>query len=208
MIISDTKKFVFIHVPKAGGSSVRAVLNPYATVIPWQHRVGKLHGSKNKLLTKHVSASVVRKHIGVHNWSDYFSFAFVRNPWDRVVSNYFYARTHQALAKHKIARAKSFTDFVLWYAQEGALQKSNKFKLVPGAAYVSYGNKKIVSFLGKFESLERDFLHVCKRLKIMAQLPHVNRSVHKPYRDYYIKRTREVVAKLFAQDIHMFGYRF
>jgi hypothetical protein len=56
--------------------------------------------------------------------------------------------------------------------------------------------------------LAEDFANVCARLKIQAELPHVNVSEHRDYRTYYTPETREFVAKRFQRDIEMFGYDF
>jgi hypothetical protein len=68
--------------------------------------------------------------------------------------------------------------------------------------------KLLVDFVGRYETLAQDFAQVCQTLKITAQLPHVNKSVHHDYRAYYTERTRRMVADHFAADIELFGYTF
>ena len=75
MLISKQKKFVFVHVQKTGGTSLRQVLKSHAP------DARKWHG-------KHGHASDAIAEIGRAEWERYFSFAFVRNPWDRLVSWY------------------------------------------------------------------------------------------------------------------------
>jgi hypothetical protein len=65
-----------------------------------------------------------------------------------------------------------------------------------------------VDFVGRFEALERDFATVCRRIGIDPSLPHINRSTHRDFRDYYTPRTKAMVAEAYSADIERFGYEF
>ena len=67
----------------------------------------------------------------------------------------------------------------------------------------------LLHYIGRFEHLQDDFNEVCDRIGIpRKELPHVNQSKHRDYRNYYNKRTRKMVEDAFAQDIELFGYTF
>ena len=68
--------------------------------------------------------------------------------------------------------------------------------------------KCLVAFIGKIENIEKDFEKICERIKIKAEIPHVNKSEHKNYREYYNEETKNLIAKHFAEDIEMFDYSF
>ncbi|MFO8053169.1 MAG: sulfotransferase family 2 domain-containing protein [Candidatus Omnitrophota bacterium] len=78
MLISHTYKFIFLHIPKTAGSSVAATL--------------KRNLNKNDLLLCPHTKAVRLKLTAKDKWKDYFKFTFVRNPWDRMVSAYFFLR--------------------------------------------------------------------------------------------------------------------
>jgi hypothetical protein len=66
----------------------------------------------------------------------------------------------------------------------------------------------LVNFVGKFENLDEDFQSICRKVGISASLPHVNKSKRTCYQDYYDPETRDLTARLYAEDIERFGYAF
>ena len=208
MIISDTKQFIFIHNPKAGGTSIRDVLHEYATVGVWQHKVNeRLPVGNNKFLSKHVTASRIRDYVGLDKWNNYFTFAFIRNPWDLIVSQYLYAKRHIKAAKHNLARG-SFKDFVLWYDNKWAKNCAQPLRIFSQLHYIGDGITPIVAFVGRFERMNVDFEKICNRLDIKHALPHLNKTKHGHYRVFYNAKTQSIVRRLYANDIEAFGYKF
>ena len=65
-----------------------------------------------------------------------------------------------------------------------------------------------MDFVGRFENLEADFKTICDKVGITASLPHINKSDRRGYRDYYDPETRDITARLYAEDIERFGYTF
>ena len=83
MIISDSKKFIFIHIPKTAGTSIAAALRQYQNP-----KCNALHS--NSFDRKHPTTNEIKTHLGEERFNQYYKFAFVRNPWDRVLSNYYW----------------------------------------------------------------------------------------------------------------------
>jgi len=68
---------------------------------------------------------------------------------------------------------------------------------------------KNLDFIGKFENLEEDYKEVCSILHIEPQkLPHLKRGDRVYYKKYYDDETRDIVTKLYKQDLIKFGYSF
>ena len=65
-----------------------------------------------------------------------------------------------------------------------------------------------VQFVGRFENLAEDFRKLTLQLGIEADLPHVNRSQRGDYRDQYDAKSREIIARYFAEELRTFEYRF
>jgi len=65
-----------------------------------------------------------------------------------------------------------------------------------------------VDFVGHYETLAQDFLHVNQVLQINAVLPHLNQSEHRDYRTYYNAHTKKLIAEHFHTDIALFDYEF
>ena len=66
----------------------------------------------------------------------------------------------------------------------------------------------IVDFVGRYETIDQDFQHVCAHLTIDVNLPHENKGPDTDYRVYYNTRTKRLVSERFSRDIEIFGYKF
>jgi len=150
---------------------------------------------------EHATADEVKRCLPAEAYNKLFKFAFVRNPWDRLVSRYAHLLRSKDRRRHEfISSLEKFEDFLQWEMQRDS---ANQFPYVTD----EQGNQ-IVDFVGHYETLAEDFAKVCAKLKIQATLPHANVSEHRDYRTYYTPETREFVAKKFQRDIEMFGYDF
>jgi hypothetical protein len=140
-------------------------------------------------------------------WNAYFKFAFVRNPWDRLVSWYHMCvqtPTANPFARYIKDNAPTFDDF-LKKTTTGMAERTTRNQL----DYVTDERGEIiVDFVGRYERLGDDFARIEDRLGFRAELPHVNRSAHEDYRKYYTDETRDIVSQRFAKDIRHFGYAF
>ena len=92
MIISRKHKFIFVHIPKVGGTSIKKCLLPFYDRKKELEKIPKGLRSSNVIARKHAYASVLLQALGKNIWRSYFKFAFVRNPWDWVVSIYHFIR--------------------------------------------------------------------------------------------------------------------
>lgn len=138
--------------------------------------------------------------------TSYFSFAFVRNPWDRMVS--IFCHKDPNLVMHAAAAGIDLHSFSFDQFLDKAPALTH-VHLLPQAKFI-YDERGIslVDFLGRFERLDRDFAVVKERLRIDAELPWDNRSSHEDYRNYYNGPRRQRVAELYREDIEAFGYEF
>jgi Sulfotransferase family len=211
MILSYPSSFLFVHIEKAAGSSIQQALLPFAQVQPnsrlrrrlaWfgsMNRIGGLYRSLQ--FGEHATASEVKRCLPPEAYNSLFKFAFVRNPWDRLVSRYAHLLRSKDRKRHGfISGLEKFEDFLKWEMQRSS---ANQYSYVTDTE----GNQ-IIDFVGHYETLAEDFAKVCVRLKIQAELPHANVSEHRDYRTYYSPETRDFVAKQFRRDIEMFGYDF
>ena len=206
-MIGRRQKFIFIHVPKAAGQSVSKALRPHA-LYPHQRvlqRVARailptskfdLYGLRNG----HMTALDYRAELGEAAYSEYFRFAFVRNPWDRMLSLYSFIKRRPNSENFSMVENASFDDFLVKVRDRGLKQQSD---------YVLDKNGEvIVDFVGRFETLSDSFGIVMSHLGIKQNLPHKNKSSHGNYRDSYSAFGRGLVAEHFATDIALFGYTF
>lgn len=198
MILSYQKKFVFVHTYKTGGTSIRTALRPY------RDRPGYVQIALSKLgfvdLATHSTAQEVKSQYP-SEWNDYFTFAFVRNPWSWQVSLYFFTLENEYNHHHEVVKSLgSFKEYIQWRVD------GNK-QLLTDFVTDKDGNR-IVDYVGRMETMQSDFQKICNHLDIDAKLPHKNKSSHHDYREYYDEETKQLVAKHFASDIERFGYCF
>jgi chondroitin 4-sulfotransferase 11 len=197
MVISDRHRCIFVHVQKTGGASIEALLRQSDPTIS-----GGMHMQR-----RHHFARAIRPIAGAERWERYFKFAFVRNPWDRLVSWYhmcMQVATPNAFSAYVRANAPTFDAFVTG-AGSGMGERTTHNQL----DYITDENgAPMLDFVGRYETLQQDFARIGDKLGLDCPLPHVNRSQHRDYREYYSDTTRRIVAERFARDIAYFGYEF
>jgi hypothetical protein len=199
-MINHSKKIIFIAIPKTGTKTIEKAFGNFAD--------GHYHERASKLKLK----------FGGDTFGQYFKFCFVRNPWDKIFSEFKFMK--KRLAEHDSAtlriknnpswpelsslREIDFKTFITG-GSEG------KWILPPANLYWitnSFG-QVIVDFVGKFENFQKDFDFVCEKIGASKQqLPHENKTKHKHYSEYYDDETRQIVAEKYAKDIKYFGYKF
>ena len=132
-----------------------------------------------------------------------FRFTVVRNPFDKVVSAFSYLRS---LKKPKIDPNLSFEGFMCGPISEQGVDFDPHFNIQHDRAY--YEGKQFVDFIAKHETINHDWLMICRNMGHEGPLPHANKSSHANYRSMYSKSSKRVVEELYSQDIAAFGYEF
>ena len=190
----DERRAIFIHVPKCAGVSVNKTL------------FGNLAGG-------HTTLEEYLKVFEPHRITDYFKFTIVRNPWDRLVSAYFflknggYGETDRKWFDEELACFSSFDDFVKNWVTRSNIWKWNHFR--PQYHYLLDKRRKVkLDFIGFLENLDEDFAYICKRLGVNRTMPKSNESSHRHYSKYYDDNTIDVVRQVYAEDIELLAYTF
>ena len=214
MIHSKDKRFIFIHVPKAAGTSINAALSLHDVFFPV--RGGNLaakekHAEKSGLppasaaLGEHASARQFIAALGRQEFDAYYSFGFVRNPWDVAVSWFHYRLINPTVGGHAEAQAAgSFENYV---RRTLAGADGRRWTGLQYPFLVDEADRLAVSFIGRYESLAKDFGAVATRLGIATlELDHFNQSYHAAWPQLYTRETFEIVRSLVATDAQLFGY--
>jgi len=205
MLISSQKKFIFIHIYKTGGTSVRRVLEQYDDRFNLFHRI-KSYFTPNpvlssKTINKHIRTEQIVAKLGQENFRQYYSFAFVRNPWDWQLSLYFQILNDANNQHHEwVKKLKTYENYIDWRVHEACRLQSD---------FVYINNELMVNFVGKYESLHTDFQQIANTINIKKiTLPHLNKRKKGNYRSYYNETTRQMIAEAYQKDIERFGYEF
>jgi len=228
-------KGLFIHIPKAAGTSMMAAFEPYqedglvTEKTSWMH-IPKLPLPFIEMFDFEISrAQVMASVVGKYKWERTFKFCFVRNPWDRYVSNW-----------HWLTRAGQRTCWNArgWEGTPGEVSFESFVKQVGRCYHTRYGQYQhdkwhlhnqlehitnqagevMVDFVGRLENLDEDFAYVCEKIgHPEIELPHLNHiqsftgEEHIPephYSTFYTEELRDIVAERSRADIEYFGYQF
>lgn len=219
-IISHKKQFVFVHIRKTGGTSVSSLLGKYQE---WAGLKKIYTGIERRLerrgpfsnisifgqhfLANHASALMVRNTIGKQQFEEYFKFCIVRNPWDREVSRYYFARQRKTHKLHEMANRLDFKEFIKKRSQDEIKKgvRGYQFKKISD----EQGNL-IVDQIVHLEKLDEEIVPVLKKigLDISTRIPKLNASSHRPYHSLYDSESIELVRNIAQDDIEQLGYVF
>ncbi len=215
MIISAGRKYIFVHIPKTGGTSLATALEARAMkddiligdTPKARQRKARLQGVKTAgRLWKHSTLADIAGLVPDEAIAAYFTVALVRNPWDRVVSYYHWLRG-QSFAHPAVGLAKSF-------GFSGFLnhpQTVASFRLWPYAAYLrdNQGQER-ASLFARLEHLDQDLVPFEAHLGFrLCPLPLINASDRaRDWRGFYSDADAAMVADFSAADIARFSYRF
>lgn len=184
LVIVPSAKLLHMKVPRTAGTSRKSFLRMY-------------YGSDNVITyRKKKKFKKWRQNITDEELRGWYIFTFVRNPFDRCISIASYFRI-------------SVDGFLKKYDKQ-MKQVAVKEHSFPAHMYAYLGNKQFADYIGKYESLEKDFSEFCNLLGIKKQqkLSRLTPSKHKNYRSYYRKdeKLAKIVIKRYKKDFKRFEY--
>lgn len=200
MVVGDD--YIFVHVAKTGGTSVEHILH-----------------NNNVFGDIHNIIFMAYKLMPDEEFHSKFKFGFVRNPFDREVSNYFW---HAKTNTNKI-KDVSFDDWVKW-----------RYNIEPDCVGIEWFNDKdeffynkgfarnnqlghfvdtrgviITDFIGRYETLNEDWEYIANKINVNPKLPHEYPTERdRDYRKYYSSESVDIIAKAHEIDLKTFNYDF
>jgi hypothetical protein len=189
----DEHKSIFIHITKTAGTSIAKALFGY--------------------LPYHYTAIDYRVIYGRKLFDQYFKFAFVRNPWDRLYSAYRYLKAggwnddDKVWAQDNLSQYESFQSFVKQWLTKDNINKHKHFW--PQSRFIcDESNNLLIDHLAYFETINDDYDVIKKKLSTGQDIGHNNANPGNSYREAYDDESRDIVAEIYATDIALFGYDF
>jgi hypothetical protein len=221
-IVSDERKFVYFVVQKAACTSIKSALLPLfdedsaRAGEPLRSDVHKFFDSSpNQLKKKHFVEELDGK------YSDYFKFAFVRNPWDRLLSCYLDKLSEEgpgmksppALAA-RVYPGMPFAEFVE-VVHDTPDKNANIHFRSQCSVICRWGEDRLImaDFIGRFENLEADFETVVDRIgdSRVQKMPHLMKAKSRKsrsYQEFYDERLKNLVYERYREDVEKLGYTF
>jgi hypothetical protein len=223
VLLSHRHRFIFVKTRKTGGSSVQAYLGQYCgpdDVLPplegyesrnyqgysnpildfVQGGHGKISEIWQNLIRRqryfnHMEAFKIRNRVGRRIWDGYFKFCFERNPWEKVVSRYWWKFRDED-------DPPPFKDYVF-----------GDYDLGSDWSRYTFHGRIGVDFIGRYERLEADLAQICRRTGIpfVGPLPRHKSGIRREarhYSEYYDDQSMAKIAAVYRREIEAFGYRF
>lgn len=190
------KQVIFIHIPKAAGISINKAL------------FGNFGGGH--LSFRHYQLIFSKK-----QFDKFYKFTIVRNPYDRLLSAYYFLKKggmnekDKIFAKNHIDNYKNFEDFILNWLNEDNIYKDIHF--YPQAYFICDSKRNIaVNHWGYYENIEEEIKMISTQLNLNIKLKKFNKTDHKKigYRKYYNTEMRRIVERVYKTDFSLFSYRY
>jgi hypothetical protein len=226
MIISHSHKYIFIKSYKTAGTSLEAALSNHCSGDDVVTSLGDYRFNRDETgnwvhkamnegnFKQHDDAATIRRQISEEIWNSYLKFSITRNPWDRVVSLFYWEKKRKPQNRPK----KRFYHYLGVPFDEFKQTRREFLEFVKGgdwnnndAFYVEDG-KLCVDFIIRYEHLNEDFATLCARLNLpdmpLPQLKAGIRAKGRHYTELYDQESKAIVAEKHANDIRLFGYTF
>lgn len=220
MLISHKQRFIFLKTIKTASTSTEVLFQTFCIppkqapedwegwhatdeIISDYGIVGeRINSADTSTYFNHMSAEQIITAAGKDLWSSYFKFANVRNPWDKVVSHFFYFLSWNGVSTHQSDLGLVFEAFV------------DSYKKRPIEALLCKKEYELDAYI-RYEHLQHDIADVASHLAICVpqhNMPKL-KSGHRPegfmgYRRLYGSQERRIVERLYSDWIEKFGYRF
>ncbi|NOD34424.1 MULTISPECIES: sulfotransferase family 2 domain-containing protein [unclassified Ruegeria] len=203
-MISHKHHCLYIHVPKTAGKSLLSLFGLPLLGIDYD-------GSKPWLEDPYGHTSI-ETYSNKPWFHDFFRFAFVRHPFDRLVSAFFFLNAgglnqhdRRFRDEHLATYSGDFRHFVL----DGLSEVATHVHFRPQVTWLTdRDGSRPLNFIGRFENFEEDLGRVADQLGIaMNPAVHLNPSKRGRWQSYFDEDVARVASSVYFEDFRAFGYR-
>ena len=216
-MLSNKYKFLFIHIPKTAGTSIENYflnMGIGSSIIKSESVAGDLIPGIEEKNGHPFYKNIRYIHLPLKFFDelpdDYFKFAFVRNPWDRCVSEYKWRiKNNFSFPTNNGSKKKmSFKGYIRNVYNLVPSRELAKIHFMPQYDFIE-NEKTPINFVGRFENLNNDFKIICEKIGInYGTLPELNKTDGSNYQEYFDKDSRDMIFEKYRKDIEFFNYKF
>ena len=198
MVVCYAKKCIFIHIPKTAGTSIEQFLKDKG-----KHSIDYL-GVRNNRSLHHLTAYELKMEIpGIFN--NCYKFSIVRNPYDRLLSEYYWTPIPNVGYKYGRTK-KQFLNYVTNVIDNKKyLDNIYNDHFIPQHVFLYNKKKILIDQLFKYEDLEWTVEYLKKKLDIENGLPVINKTHAK--KEGWNERQKERIYNLYKNDFIIFNYQ-
>ena len=177
-MIIDEYKAIFIHIPKNAGSSIEVLF---------------ANGSFRLQPSKHADIYEIKRKFK-NSYDNYRKFTIIRNPYDKMVSWYFYL-------KRNLGENYDIIDFNEWIKDPSRFWHADDptSYLKPQHEWIDDTVELI-----RFENLNEE---LNKFFNKKVDLPIINKSNHDHYSTYYNKESLNIIYNRYKEDFEKYNYK-
>lgn len=202
-MIINKLKLIFVHIPKTGGSTISNILVPNINIHDNKY-INYLYGLKNDRSLQHLSITKIKEL--VKNTDEYYKFSIVRNPYDRLVSEYYWCQIKNVGYKS----GQTFDDFLNYVIN---IFKNNKFYMniytdhfIPQYNFLYDNNILEVDKVFKHEYFNEIIQFLNEEYNINTNL-YENLKVYKGKKLNLNQNQKNIIYNLYKKDFELFNYQ-
>lgn len=230
MLISHRKKFIYTKTVKTAGTSVESYFEKYC--MPegeWVFTGGREEyissdgiigyrgiDARGKKWRNHMPAKEIRNNISIPIWDSYFKFCVIRNPFDKLISGFYFFEKQKQNPKLQANRQSEISQSLDNINDEGPIERFRSW-IKNGEAVIDRDKYLIdqeicVDYFIKYEELENEIKHVCGVLDVPFEperIPKMKAGVRNreiPIRQFYDEETIEIVKRMYQFELEEFKY--
>lgn len=190
----NEKECIFIHIPKSAGQSIALAMFGDRHPGHWAFKDYEWENAKKS--------------------RDFFTFCLVRNPYDRLMSAYYYLMSHteseldQYFVDECLSKYKTFEEFVLKGLDDEEVAAWVHF--IPQIKFITDKNGKVaINYIGKLEDIDGFSKRIKKELNLsVLEIKKINTSKKLNPEDEYTAEMKQKVYEFYEQDFRMFKYDY
>lgn len=197
MVLCHEKKCIFIHIPKTGGTSIEQFIKDNG-----ENNLLFI-GVQNNRSLQHLTSYELKKIIP-YIYKKYYKFSIVRNPYDRLLSEYYWNPSINLGYKNGKSK-KEFLEYVIKIVKNKSYFNNIYYDhFIPQYNFLYYKNKLLVNQLFKYEDLEWVTKYLKKKLTIKREFPYLNKN--NVEKEDWNNDEKEIIYNLYKNDFLYFGY--